>query len=1172
MIQIQSSSSSKKVEKTGLDSLDTFKERVAIAFNTLPKYIKFTPSLDSLSNIKSPMRIQSLMEDISKHRNEFMKYEHDLSGLVKLRDDFPDVDLTTILAHWIHRNSHLDDQNVRLMVDSELMEYGLNLDDIVNEERRDGKWVRRFEEDVRDLKRRVDEYTKVASKFDTIEPVAGSGIHTEKITIDIETDIEYPSLEDLFDMVDCSPRFPFASFRGIFKILDPVTYGISGYKDDDIADLSYLSLPTDLVLKYSDKEITSATTLSKLSNLIMSVEDNKLHISIEMNVTIENREEYINSMIAVLNDMMSPRYTFRPMKIMENAIVAFYVIPNQALDPYIYADILMNNPAIATFFSNDESIKATKKKSVIFSHFSYEGREDLFSVKNITGDKSRDDVSMFRDVIKPNTQYVKVKLLKCKNIQEANKHRNLFLKAISVYNTEYNKLVRLYESYIDDFNPIKQVTGGIPKKKGKKEDLKDIDPELFGISNYKRMCNKKPDIIEDDDVDEYEADGTQVMKFPKEGEHGVRRNYVCNHDTHPYPGLVKNKNEANNMLYPYVPCCFAEDQTEKQTSGYRTYFEDLGEKEIVYQQILTTNKFAPFNWYAYLPKNLDTMFTMINNTSRYIRKGVAPSKSSLLDCILEATGDTKVINKDKDDRIKYVEKIRKGLVDKPEFNTLYQSNWEMMAHEMRDMLKNPEIYMEPSRFCTMLEHLYKVNIYVFKRDEEDPLGGIGHERAKFVYMGSGVYDRNVFLFEHMGSESDRAAYPMCEIICKWESKESRTSIFDNQSDLANGVKWFYRNSRSFYLCNGSGRALQVPSIIRPPPFTGKIKSQIIDSYGKTRGYIISIQDNTIAINTSPHPNYSIKTENLIEGMDFLSMENEWKFVDIFLNTYKLPIDTVYCEGGFQCTGLETHWEDMRIRIKTSVTLNMVKSKYGNVSVKDESPFLDVEPSIISVYVRNRRIATILKDLFLKGLSAYMMEKEAIIATRDLIYEYVKKRVSLNEKTSYDNITTDIYLDRNGGFYSGNKLVINDREILIRLVYTARLTAMRAAGDLRDYHTRKTSNSYYIDSFDYKKYPSTVMYTSRDAFLSMNSKMPEQFRVQNRISQPSSSMILQNPSIRDSMIIKLDLIQDTEAMRKIDENGMYVCKPNSKIVRKGNNPEVLCLGYGDDIYYYNITVL
>jgi hypothetical protein len=111
------------------------------------------------------------------------------------------------------------------------------------------------------------------------------------------------------------------------------------------------------------------------------------------------------------------------------------------------------------------------------------------------------------------------------------------------------------------------------------------------------------------------------MVFPKDEKEGSQYNYVCVKKPYIHVGLQKNK-LSNNEKYPYIPCCFEKDQTNKNSSYFKEYFLGEKKKKGIQQNVLVKNKFVQQNEVAILPENLNKLFESIDDNYNYYRKGV----------------------------------------------------------------------------------------------------------------------------------------------------------------------------------------------------------------------------------------------------------------------------------------------------------------------------------------------------------------------------------------------------------------------------------------------------------------------------------------------------------------------------------------------------------------------
>jgi hypothetical protein len=102
---------------------------------------------------------------------------------------------------------------------------------------------------------------------------------------------------------------------------------------------------------------------------------------------------------------------------------------------------------------------------------------------------------------------------------------------------------------------------------------------------------------------------------------------------------------------------------------------------------------------------------------------------------------------------------------------------------------------------------------------------------------------------------------MCEIIGQWQANEGENVyLFPHTHSVARGAEWFDRNGQKYY----RSQAVQMP--FGELPFAEIIKSQIVDTYGKTRGFIVSYEDEPVVVAVNIMPNFNMNTEDMYDGM------------------------------------------------------------------------------------------------------------------------------------------------------------------------------------------------------------------------------------------------------------------------------------------------------------------
>ena len=167
---------------------------------------------------------------------------------------------------------------------------------------------------------------------------------------------------ELFNKVILNPEVPFAMINNFFKILKDFT------PKKDWVDSSQ----DHLLLKESQLE--NPTASSDLSN----------YSDVKITIAGESGEEYANVSIDwILNvgriGYISREYFIRrlsgiieefpenPSEIIEIQISGVFYFPQQTMNNYIMADLVMNDPIFSDFMSIDEHDKASKKG--LYIHF-----------------------------------------------------------------------------------------------------------------------------------------------------------------------------------------------------------------------------------------------------------------------------------------------------------------------------------------------------------------------------------------------------------------------------------------------------------------------------------------------------------------------------------------------------------------------------------------------------------------------------------------------------------------------------------------------------------------------------------------------------------------------------------------------------------------------------------
>lgn len=530
---------------------------------------------------------------------------------------------------------------------------------------------------------------------------------------------EYGFESDLFDIyalfnrIEITEQFPLAVTPRFYKVLKGYEFKLEVPDEDCI----YLYGPKGRVIVYLDRFQYSIRKDDRDMEYNIDI-CNCLGIPIE---SIQTRSEKLNG-------------------------ICMY--PLQTLDVPIWRDVVMNIPFVSNSLVIDEhnlNTKSTKRKVIFLYHF------DSDNVKTTMTLKEEDGGVRLRILNGVSQEKIKTVILTVS-------------KALAIYNgfgnqiaTEYNKLLK---QNILKFTPPK-TTEDIDYNK----PLKVLVPEMF-LPNYTRKCGFLPRIVTADEASELEMkEGFQVMKFPKPGDYPNPLLFTCEQHRkkgYIYPGLRKNTLE-NKENFPLLPCCYQENQRTRNTFFNKYYDSEKSLSEFAKSttqksqyRFLISDKFVGLDQTGKCSETIQQLFGLYTLQKPY-RKGVHRSTLSALECVLVSLNVDGYSAKNSRSRLQQLE---------VEFETLRQGRIELCAQECWNIpnpleLLDTKNYLDPRYFIRLLEYTYQCRIVMLSRtDFIHPNFIQGYLRWDYPKGERPV----VIIFEHMGSESDEATYPQCELI------------------------------------------------------------------------------------------------------------------------------------------------------------------------------------------------------------------------------------------------------------------------------------------------------------------------------------------------------------------------------------------------------------------------
>ena len=1052
-----------------LDTQQSAINRLAADMETLPKYLYFPdgiPTIEKFYEEDGNIRVEDLFkiitsEDAGYDFNEIFKQLKDKLSQQNLKLDkdvfFPFIAFNKTLEGV---SSELQSTYI-LMIQNELDE----TDIFTNKQNIERIWTNR-EVTKRDITNSIN-YNKAFSEkeknvFLRIENIYISTPYTpfEIENIDFNFNLEIVrrvTIMEFFNHIQLNVAVPFACINNIYKILK------------DFIPLEEWSFCEDSaiifkVLQNSDLSQTQAEfqdfTDAKLS-IIEESGSGKEEVKVDMSLKTSRQNLTQDKLIERVIDTIKGLEEIKVKNISENKVSGIFYFPNFTLNNYVLSDLIMNDPIFSSMISIDESDKASKKKTSIYIHFRHP--KIGYLTANITpkvsekGDKDLRGKDI-RNTFKIGTNYVRVKISSARNIKSIETFQEMFSKLMVIYRHEYQNIVNIYRLYINDFDTTQPY---IPTEQQNLK-LKDIAPEVF-VNGYPPKCPYQPTIIEDDEVLEAQEEGKIVMRYPQTNNEGfIPRNYICDHKEAKYPGL-RNNPLSNKDQVPFLPCCYTKNQEERKGSVFRHYYygEDLRERiETKQQDLITTNKFVPNDNYGTLPDNITKLFDIFDSQEgyMYVRKGVFDTKSSFLECVMEGmyeeTGIIEFIEKNQ--RESRLNKERNDNATLSRAALCRQEMYDFNTDEIISAIRDPEVYMDPKLFTSMLEEIYNCNIYVFNRINT-PDGQLSIPRHLQAFYKTKRRSKCVFIYEHLGSTSDHATYPRCELIVRWRiggGTESDVSYyFDYNSKVSKGVRSIFNNMNQTYSLNRKIIEIEFPIANKDV----KLINQFIDSYGKCRMISFKYERQFGTLLTSP-----IQPLNIPEI-------NNLMIVKLDLNTALQFASTI----GILISG-------------QSIVRGVVKELHGilgnvviSIPVEDNNPidgvpildkgvsYLENDFSVIENYNRYKKLARYITEYIFWLFSKYLQEDSSRDTSLNTINNFFKEKVKIVKDFEYGQV--DKIFSMNSGVMYRKKLVVKSEETLKRLVYILRVSLLRFRKKILEYHTHTVIENYYVDVTDFDQH-------------------------------------------------------------------------------------------------------
>lgn len=1060
----------KKFKVYDLDTIDTILSRIASTMKTTTIYLYFTEGEPTYNTFKSNNNIivNDLLETIKKNA----RVNGSIINLIgELKPKMKGYNIKQrIIEVWMAYNTQLaKDIEIQgtfaLESTSEVLEKPKGEYYYKGEVERE--WLNRdrfkdiIESDIHSNSEKSKKYLQLAEEFKETEEVFSTDIDLERIKLDLVLNVNRSILE-LFNETILNSYVPFCKALDFFKILKdfkpPEIWGVEKDIENNNMMLYILEKEYSYTVKPDNYSIVN------ISNINNSVNAN---ITIKMMKGYVTKDTFIKRFINIF-----PNLPIKVEQEKENEITALFFYPSFLFFHYIFSDLVMNDIMFSNLMYIDEFDRSTTKThSSIYIHFNHPLTGEVtarLSQKKVT----KNDPELRNqdpDFFPIGETYIKVRAT-AGTTKQLEKFRQFLGKLLTIYVDRKNEIVSFYRKYIPNFASIQ-----IEAETYEIKTLEEVDPDLF-VKKYSRSCSEAVTNISEEQALNAIEQGIDVMKFPRDAPinpdsikfpmDGINQNYyICEHPKHKYVGLKENTLK-NSDIFPYIPCCYINDQKNKP--GYKYYFEGIepvsDEKQT---DIIKTNKILDNNQLGHLPSNISNLFILINPDPKYIylRKGVFKNENSFLKVVMEALSDETNINEitNQMEAESVLNDTRKLLATKELASLCKQEMYDSTIDEIINSINNLDVYLDPKLYIHLLEEYFNVNIFLFSQRIMD--GEMILPRHLQAYYKTVKKSKCIYVYEHGGSETDIMKYPQCELIVKFnskgETKEDRIPQESFSYEESVHLRSVYEIIRKSYCMDK--RIEQTVGL--PWKANIKILSQGIDSYGKTRKLNIKYEDRKISILTSPiQPIKAINdSENKIyKAHNIKTVLKLSQELGITILSQTITNDLVKEINGILGN------INISIPVEDSPINQNITEKYSGVD------FSDIKFSALNVYNNNKKLARYFTEYTYWMYSKYLFNRNINQITDENIAKFAKKSFIIDENHTYGNVSNTLTTSSTFFVKNGNKLVVTSEETLKRLIYVLRLASIRNKDGILAYHTRTTIQNYYIDISDFDQHSNQVI--------------------------------------------------------------------------------------------------
>ena len=1034
---------SREYEISFVDTQDTIRNMVALYENTLPEYVKYT-----MFDIKKNVQIKLLSDELTGLTSDEL-----LKHIGQLHKDWK-VSKTDLALEWLDVNQG-----------GVIQSHDIELLDIFKEINSTDFWgvnaiitsYKNYQntqaQDIQKLARLVEKEKEYRQEFAKYTPLNTTNFLQDSVIIEYQITINLDPLE-AFDSINLNSSIPFARL----KTGDQVYYKLQKTLVPQKVWLEGESTLTFKIYRPGDKEGWGTATIDYTGitepfSAVMTIE------------TSVGKGEEETTEDAIKNNLVNI-FTGADIKIIdrkEKGIKGLFAIPEVNISRDVFLDLITNDPMVSHYLYVDETRDLSSQKGVLYLYYSPgESKEEILTVFLSERVATRSDIFYTSKELLLFTPYLNVRISRATDLVQIERFMQAFAVILNVYKKRFSTIAKAYEAVIPGFKADNELVVKKSVKADKRlKALQEQDSELF-IHGYPTSCEQKRQPIPVDDPKKWREKGRQVMNYPTD----TNNFYICSDENEfRYPGLMKNKLN-NSDMYPYLPCCYPKNQRtgKKLLNLYLkgdTKSVQAKTSNIVIKKAVGREKLGQ------LPRNIHYILNKEAALGEeFLRQGVEISNNSFIEVVLLALDPG--YEKPNVDKSKYTQDVRNNLASQ-NVAAVIQELYDLDAEKITRDILNLDVVFDSKLFTGLLEAYYNCQIIVFERTETQPNGEYEIPRYTQGYLYNKIIPtkKTVLVYKHIGIRSDSLETPHYELIIK-KYKKLTTWHFENETVIRNVYSYFLQSYKLYVMGVGRYAAITIP-----PDSLADAKGQMIDRYGKTRGYTF---DNNIYMAVSP-----LAPAADIDIVDTPSERPSWRQVKRFINSRGLVIIS----------------QDISENVAIGVAINFPGIPYAYIPFKPTQKISGVteashlgfsvptQEDILRKTLANKKIADFMMQLMLYAFSLWYADQEIDTSQLEklplanqqvaekamilnLVDEYLTSQIVIIPNHFYDVDRLPRRLSINNKFFQNNKLVVDSEETYKSLNYYLRFMVTKNKAMVLRYSERRYLDNYYTYADDFQE--------------------------------------------------------------------------------------------------------